>query len=52
MKYAPAAAHVGNASPASKSDELVLALGDCRSRLYGTIADASGGGIAKAQRGA
>ncbi|NVB79689.1 MAG: RNA polymerase sigma factor, partial [Kofleriaceae bacterium] len=47
-KYASAAAHVDNASPLSKSDQVVVALGDCGSRLYGTIADASGGGIAKA----
>ncbi len=47
-KHAAAAARVDNASPLSKSDQVVVALGACRSRLYGTIADASGGGIAKA----
>ncbi len=47
-KYAAAATRVDNASPLSKSDQVVVTLGACRSRLYGTIADASGGGIAKA----
>lgn len=46
--YASAAARVDNTNPLSKSDEVVVALGDCGSRLFGTIADASGGGIAKA----
>ena len=47
-RHAAAAVHVNNASPRTKSDQLVVTLGECRSRAYGTIADASGGGIAKA----
>jgi RNA polymerase sigma-70 factor (ECF subfamily) len=47
--HAAATATVANADPVHKNDQLVLELGDCRSHLYGTIADASGGGIAKAR---
>lgn len=39
---------VQTADPHSKTDQLVLVLGDCRSRMSGTISDASGGGISKA----
>jgi len=33
----------------AKPDQIVLQLGDCRSRLYGSVLDASGGSIAKAR---
>jgi RNA polymerase sigma-70 factor (ECF subfamily) len=46
---AAVAVSVANVDPRAKPDQLVLALGDCGSRLSGTIADASGGGIAKAR---
>jgi hypothetical protein len=39
---------VANADPRAKTDQLVVVLADCRSRMYGTISDASGGAIAKA----
>lgn len=35
------------ADPRAKTDQLVLVLGNCRSRMSGTISDASGGAIAK-----
>jgi RNA polymerase sigma-70 factor (ECF subfamily) len=47
--YAAVAVPVPNVDPRAKTDQLVLALGDCRSRLSGVVADASGGGIAKAR---
>lgn len=37
------------ADPKAKSDQLVLELGDCGSRLYGSVLDASGGPVAKAR---
>ena len=40
---------VANADPRAKTDQLVIVLGDCRSRMYGTISDASGGSISKAR---
>ncbi len=46
--YAAAAVAVDGAKPHTRSDHLVVELGDCHTRLFGTIADASGGGIAKA----
>lgn len=47
--YAAAQVIVDGANPRTKSDQLVIELGDCHTRLSGTIADASGGGIAKAR---
>ncbi|CAN5189791.1 hypothetical protein BH11MYX1_BH11MYX1_32250 [soil metagenome] len=46
--HASAAIVVKNADPRAKVDQLVIALGDCRWRMYGTVADASGGIISKA----
>src|SRR5262249_43158426 len=46
--YTPRAIAVANMSPHTKSDQLLLELGECGTRLFGTVADASGGGIAKA----
>jgi RNA polymerase sigma factor (sigma-70 family) len=46
--YSTGAIVLDNANPKSKSDQLVIALGACTMRLSGTVADASGGGIAKA----
>jgi protocatechuate 3,4-dioxygenase beta subunit len=40
---------VNVADPKAKPGQLVLALGDCGSRLYGSVVDASGGVIAKAR---
>ncbi|CAN5910740.1 hypothetical protein BH11MYX3_BH11MYX3_16200 [soil metagenome] len=40
---------VALADPTVKSEQLVLELGSCRSRLFGSVLDASGGGIAKAK---
>jgi len=37
------------ADPRAKPDQIALELSACRSRLYGTVRDASGGGIAKAR---
>lgn len=37
------------ADPKAKTDQIVLTLGDCKSRMYGTVLDASGGPIAKAR---
>jgi len=45
----PAQVVLDNANPRVKSDMTVLRLGACGSRLFGVVADASGGGIAKAQ---
>jgi RNA polymerase sigma-70 factor (ECF subfamily) len=47
----PAAIAIATMDPRGKpaSDALVLELGPCRARLYGSIVDASGGGIAKAR---
>lgn len=47
--FAAVAVSVVNADPRATPDQLVIALGDCGTRLSGTIADASGGGIAKAR---
>lgn len=46
--YAPAAVVVENGNPNAKTDQLVITLPECSSRLSGTILDASGGPIAKA----
>jgi RNA polymerase sigma factor (sigma-70 family) len=46
--HASASIVVAAADPHAKTDQLVLVLGDCRSRMSGAISDASGGGIAKA----
>jgi RNA polymerase sigma-70 factor (ECF subfamily) len=40
---------VANADSTHKNDQLVLELGECRSRLFGMVVDASGGGITKAR---
>lgn len=45
----PAAITLALADPTVKSDKLVLELTACRARLYGSIVDASGGGIPKAR---
>jgi RNA polymerase sigma factor (sigma-70 family) len=37
------------ADPRATPDQIVLELGGCRSRLYGSVVDASGGSIAKAR---
>jgi RNA polymerase sigma-70 factor (ECF subfamily) len=47
--HASGALVVRNADPRARADQLVIALGDCRSRMYGTISDASGGSISKAR---
>ncbi len=47
--HSAATVRVENQDPHAKTDQLVLALGDCSSRLSGTVADASGGGIVKAR---
>jgi RNA polymerase sigma factor (sigma-70 family) len=52
--HSSAAVIVANADPRAKADKLVVVLEDCRSRaygrarMYGTVSDASGGGISKA----
>ncbi|HEY5945886.1 MAG TPA: carboxypeptidase regulatory-like domain-containing protein [Kofleriaceae bacterium] len=45
----PAQLTVAVADPKAKPDQLVLELGECRSRLYGSVLDASGGVVAKAK---
>ena len=45
----PAQRTVASADPKTKPDQLVLELGECSSRLFGAILDASGGAIAKAK---
>ncbi|MGE0547840.1 MAG: sigma-70 family RNA polymerase sigma factor [Kofleriaceae bacterium] len=45
----PAAIAIATADPTAKPEAIVLQLGTCSSRLYGTIVDASGGGVAKAR---
>lgn len=45
----PAQVTFALADPKVKSDQLVLELRECRSRLYGAILDASGGSIARAK---
>jgi RNA polymerase sigma-70 factor (ECF subfamily) len=40
---------VNVADPTARPDEVVLRLGACRSRLYGSVRDASGGAIARAR---
>jgi hypothetical protein len=47
--FAPAQVQVELANPRAKPDEIVIALGVCRSRVYGSIIDASGGPIPKAR---
>lgn len=44
----PAQVSIAVADPSAKPDQIVLELGACTSRLYGTVLDASGGAIAKA----
>jgi RNA polymerase sigma factor (sigma-70 family) len=52
--HSSAAVIVANADPRAKADQLVVVLEDCRARaygrahMYGTVSDASGGGISKA----
>jgi RNA polymerase sigma-70 factor (ECF subfamily) len=46
---APVSLSIALADPRAKADQLELVLGDCRSRLYGMVLDASGGGVAKAR---
>ncbi len=46
--HASASIAVSAADPHAKTDQLVLLLGDCRSRMSGTVSDASGGPILKA----
>lgn len=45
----PAHLEIITADPTQKSDQLVLELGECGSRLYGSVLDASGGPVAKAR---
>jgi len=45
----PVAQTVIVADPKAKTDQLVLELGACSSRLFGAVLDASGGAIAKAR---
>lgn len=45
----PAHLEIITADPTAKPDQLVLELGACGSRLYGSVLDASGGAIAKAR---
>ncbi|MGE0396715.1 MAG: sigma-70 family RNA polymerase sigma factor [Kofleriaceae bacterium] len=45
----PVSRAIAAADPDSKADEIVLELGMCRSRVFGQVVDASGGGIAKAR---
>ena len=45
----PASTVVSVADPRARPDQIALLLGGCRSRLYGSVVDASGGGIAKAR---
>ena len=45
----PAERVISLADPKLASDQLVLSFGECRSRLFGTVSDASGGVIAKAR---
>jgi len=45
----PAAVTIATADPTAKPESIVLELGACQSRLYGTIVDSSGGGVAKAR---
>ncbi|HUS32446.1 MAG TPA: carboxypeptidase regulatory-like domain-containing protein [Kofleriaceae bacterium] len=48
-QFTAAAKRIDLADPKAKSDKIVLQLGDCRSRLFGSVLDASGGAIAKAR---
>jgi hypothetical protein len=45
----PAMKSIALADPKVRSDRITLELTDCRSRLYGSVLDASGGAIAKAK---
>jgi RNA polymerase sigma-70 factor (ECF subfamily) len=46
--YATGAIIVDNANPRTSADHLVVSLAPCSMRMSGVVADASGGGIAKA----
>lgn len=46
--YAPAAVVVQNGNPQANTDDVIIALAACTTRLSGTILDASGGPIANA----
>ncbi|HEY1548141.1 MAG TPA: carboxypeptidase regulatory-like domain-containing protein, partial [Kofleriaceae bacterium] len=46
--HAPRSIAVALADPAAKTDQLVIELGDCRSRVFGIVHDAGGGPIAHA----
>jgi hypothetical protein len=46
---APASLQVIANDPTKPTDDLLIELGDCRSRLFGTVVDASGGGVPKAR---
>jgi len=45
----PSSTVVSVADPRATPDQIVLELGGCRSRLYGSVVDASGGGVARAR---
>jgi len=48
-KLTPSSMVIAVADPGTKPDQIVLQLGACQSRLFGSVLDASGGGIAKAR---
>lgn len=45
----PASTTISAADPRFKTEHIALELGPCKSRLYGHVVDASGGGVAKAR---
>src|SRR6185312_15792072 len=47
--HSPAAVTIDAADPNAHPDQLTLVLGDCRSHMFGSVTDASGGPIAKAR---
>jgi len=49
IDHAPASVAVENGNPRTRPDQLVVELGECSSRLRGSVADAAGGGIAHAR---
>jgi RNA polymerase sigma-70 factor (ECF subfamily) len=47
--FAPSHIEIALANPRTKPEAIVIALGACRSRIFGSIVDASGGPIPKAR---
>lgn len=45
----PASIAIGTGDPTARTEQITLELGSCISRLYGSIVDSSGGGVAKAR---